>query len=252
MQPAILTIEPNLIKPDIRREYYAPKEGTIFWRIIIDGKEITDRARPFAPQEHYIEMRGDIQIPYYGDGYDFVRVRYTENYVLWFGIDENYEIELNDFSGVDLLYVFDRDTYIQTVNQHRSSPIPELDLSWAMLEPAELKSYLMKRLPRPEDALYRTLENRYDATGEIFLRRLQRCLQNSHDLHIATAPETFITLNIGLDLHEFTECILHIGRDKTGYIVQFEQNPAFPFWLRSTAFDEAFRDETFSAAPGQT
>jgi hypothetical protein len=244
-----LSIEPHRIKPDTRKEHYAPEEGEIFWRIVIDGKEITDRATPFAPEDDYIELAGNIEYPYFADGYDFVTVRYADKYILWFGIDATYRIyeDRGKFSGTDFLYVFDREQYIHASNQHKASFRQRTRTGgFPILESAELITCLVSMLPRPEDALYRTIANPQDVTGEFFLRRLKRTIQeHGKDLRITAVPDKYVTLNIGLDLPEFTECIVHIGRTESGYAIRLAQSPAFPVWLSSAAFNTAFQGESF-------
>src|SRR5579871_2168078 len=73
-----LRCEPVTLHPE-----YGPPEGYTYWRVFVDEILQSDAAQPFTAIDPIIELRGNKEVPVWGDGGGYVSVRQIGPYVIW-------------------------------------------------------------------------------------------------------------------------------------------------------------------------
>jgi hypothetical protein len=249
-----LRIEPHRVKPDTSREYFVREEGIILWRIWLNDNLIAEHAHPFTATNSVLELTADRNFPFFGDGKNHVSVRRIANYILWTPLLRPEWMGWSSV-GVENNHYFAVETYTNLCNDALaiSSKLDEKfvlrtkDESWQMLEVVELAELLKdENINWIDDiAIYREPADQYDSTGSFIWRRMKQAIDSMTDFVSCDEPEKQIELRIGLDDTEFREAIWHIGKVDGQFAVCFEQFPAFPLWIRSSAFDRVFNQELF-------
>jgi hypothetical protein len=250
-----LRIEPHRIPPNTQSEHYAPPEGAVFYRVWVDGEALTDRATPFRSHFSMLELQGNVRYPFWADGSDYVSVRRWGEYVLWLPVLEDSDEYVNSGLPENRMLVFGGLHYVQVVDSIRTdidnSRLPhrerkDTEHTLPLLSRDELRQILMRQFPNPEVTLYRVPESPLDTVGGSILRRTRRSIEMlSTTLYLASPPDTWAEVRIGLDMPEFDEAVWYIGRTDTGLAARFLKHPAFPLWLQGSAIDQAFAGEPF-------
>ncbi len=248
-----LRIEPHIVKPDTTKERYrGAKEGFVVWKISIDGNLLTDTARPFKSTDAIIELKTNIQYPFWFDGEWYVSVRRIGNYVMWYS---NLEFDLPYYKPWDkdeTGFQFDIHRY-ETACEDANKKSADLNLALSdfmgkspqsnqILQPEELTYLLLLNFPDFYDAIYLEPHNPQDTTGKFFIRKMKNALEQITEFTICEPPEKEIELRIGLEETPFTEAIWRIGKINGQFAIYFEQSPYFPVWLQSPAFDKVFAE----------
>jgi hypothetical protein len=228
-----LRIEPHRVMLNF------PRGGSIFWRVWIDDKLENDTAFPFEKTDSSANIVFDINYEW-DDRNLYFEVRRVKNYVIW----TNHLIE-------NILFVFDWDEYRQICDkaneltkEARFHPISEV---LQEISSGEIKQLLFNNFPRYADevVIYRQPHDRYDTTGFLICRRVQKAIAESKEFKLCDVPAKTIALKLGLDMPEFIEAIWHVGRCENGFAVYFEEYPYFPAWLYSDNLSKVFEQEDF-------
>ena len=83
-----LEIEPHRIEvTDPECEYYLQKTYWL-WKVKVDGLLLTSQALPFDVYQDVLQLRTNICVPIFGDGSDFIFVRQSGKYVIWYGAND--------------------------------------------------------------------------------------------------------------------------------------------------------------------
>lgn len=251
-----LRIVPHVVKPDTKREFYAPAEGFVLWKIWVDDELLTETSRPFQDADSILELKTYIQIPIWIDGAWYVSVRKIGDYVLWHSNLEFDKYYYTHWDIGDTTYLFDAQQYetecknAQIESEKLNLSLPDIGgksyQSTQNLNNEELRFLLNLKFPEICVAIYREPTNPSNTTGAIILRRMQLAIQQLTDFTICDPPEKQIELRIGLDEAEFTEAIWHIGKMNGKFAIFFEQRPHFPVWLQSPEFDKVLSKEPFA------
>lgn len=251
-----LKIVPHMVKPDTSKEYYAPVEGFVLWKIWVDGELVTETARPFQNTDSILELKTYIQIPIWIDGAWYVSARKTGEYVIWYSNLEFDELYYTSWDKGDTVYLFETQQYeIECKNAHIESKKLELKRpdfggkshqSTQNIRARELRHLLQLDFPDTFMAIYRNPHDYIDTTGSMIIHRMYDAIRLISDFTVCDPPPKQVELRIGLDEAEFNEAIWHIGIVDDKFAIYFEQRPFFPVWLQSESFDKVLSREPFA------
>jgi len=196
-----------------------------FWRVLIDGVQITTDAMPFDASTGQIVLSECAMC--YSCGMPEIAVRRTsDDVIIWFvDVDDDQHSTLPRSS----IYAFDAANY-RAVLGGVTSELPQLTLH-------EFESILPNHdFPRWEDALYVLPDLPNDTLGKHTLRIFRSALADGRLEYRLANPAVSGCLTFGLDIDKIPECKILLGTDGDETLFQFSQLPYLPIWL-------AIRDE---------
>ena len=206
------------------------------WRVSVDGKLFASTMQPFSASDEEIEGFACLTCGYPGCGGGWIAVRQFGPYVVWF----RPFIQLDDLHGASpgmeagAVLVFDAEHYAERLGNFDPQALPSLS-------PDELKLLIFAELPEPELALYCLPELASDPRGRKLLQRAQKILWDQVEtIAVASEPEAWVELHLGLDELGVPECIWRVGKIESRWAVMFLNRPYLPVWLEGEAIAAIF------------
>lgn len=224
-------------------QYYGLKYPFVYilWRVFIDQKCIATQALPFEAWYNMIELAANECMPYWGEGSNYMAVRKSGSYILWFEMSDYDEERLDKIFPRSSIFIFDTQQYATAINKV-TSLISEHQLPEDLLAD-ELRTVLKTLFPGDLDLpLYRIPEADDDPRGKRLFRNVLNAIGNE-TLQICEPPEQYVELRIGLDFQNSEEAVWLVGKVKDDVAILFITEPYFPAWV--SGFGQAFLSETF-------
>jgi hypothetical protein len=214
------------------------------WRLLVDGDEITDSAKPFCASEAEIVLEECNEC-----GHCSLRdvcVRRVGDQIIWFNKPptDRYFESLNG-----RVLAFNQDDYASVALSGNIQGLP-------LMKREELEGLVRAiKPPKPDVAIYRIPDSASDPNGRLALALLRDALATPEvRWDFAAAPDSSIELRIGLDIAGIPEAIWQVGRGDNRAALCFLAYPELPIWVRSDALDRQFGDyinELYSKARPQ-
>ena len=196
-----------------------------FWRVSIDGVQITADAKPFDASSDHIIL-AECTMCYFCGMPEIAVRRLSDDVVIWF-------VDLDDDQSPTIprsvIYSFEATNY-QEILGGNTSALPQLS------------HHEFERIvphfdfPRWEDALYVLPDLPNDTLGKHTLRIFCDALADGRLEYRLANPPVSGRLTFGLDTDKIPESKILLGRDGDETLFQFSQLPYLPIWL-------AIRDE---------
>lgn len=191
-----------------------------FWRIAIDGTELTTAARPFNASESEIVLHECEECYCCGQPEVLVR-KYDAQTVIWFAKTTEHD---NNKIPDGSFYLFDAGAYDDLLNGTSS----EL----RGIEQDDFEHLLPWYTPHdPAEALYTEPQLPRDEFGKRTLKKLDDSFRFGKFIS-ANPPDKFGTLKIGLDRPAYPELVIKFGMVNGTIAFQFVQNPHIPVWIK--------------------
>jgi hypothetical protein len=210
---------------DILKVDIAPVEvfGRVleFWRVLINGREITARAHPFSAGDGRVVLDECDNCFHCGLANTLVR-RCGPN-VLWFAADERAaRLRLDEF------FLFTPTNYREVTRDGCIEELPSLtsdDLS-RLLRRQDVPGWL--------EGLYTTPSLASDPSGRLLLQLLADFTE-SKKLKVASQPPSHTQVCVGLERTGIPESSLEVGYAGSIPAIRLGSLPNFPTWLTSPA-----------------
>lgn len=198
-----------------------------FYRVIVDGRTLSDCAHPFDAGDDQIVMQ---ECDHCGHcGHPSVAVRRYGGLIYWFGYVPEPRGGDPFFDAGDFR-AFDPAQYEAALGRGRVDDLPEMSR-------ADVTALIAgRRFPDWHDALYTIPDLEGDPQGRVALRELAEAFRSDAEaFYVEDVSRSKLTLRIGLELPGTPEAVYEIGECDSGLAARPVALPDCPVWISGPA-----------------
>ncbi|MDA0588625.1 MAG: hypothetical protein O2820_10190 [Planctomycetota bacterium] len=212
----------KIVENPIKTDGYGIKTA---WRILVNGVEITDHAKPFTASDESGILH-ECRSGFMCSGYDLSIRRWGDS-IIWFG-DDPYMKEVEPGLPKHSISGFKSDEYQADQAEMGAGNVDLLPT----LSDSELRRlFALQEVPDWRAALYTIPDLVRDKNGQTLLRLIHKVIADQAvDCQPATPPQKYLQVAIGLDYPDLPESIIEVGINSEPAL-RLMHRPCFPIWI---------------------